>query len=111
MLACVLAQHLLFSTRMRDVLTETFVNAETGREERWCRQWLSTYLKVQSLTYGSALVIVALNLVFRKLLKPLVVFEHEWYGCRVTYRCLILSRSPLSLRVSHQGSIPFTVWR
>ena len=73
------SQNLLFSSNPTTVLKETFLNPQTNQEEAWCKSWLNSFLEAQSLTYGSAVLIVAVNLVFRRLLKPVVKFEHEWY--------------------------------
>ncbi len=74
-----LSQSLLFSSDPTTVIDERFYNPQTGQSEAWCKSWLNSFLRVQSLTYGSALIVVAVNLVFRRLLKPVVRFEHEWY--------------------------------
>ena len=73
-------QQLLFSSNPTTVLQETFSNPQTGAEEFWCKGWLNSYLQVQTLMYSSAVIVVAVNLVFRRLLKPVVRFEHEWYA-------------------------------
>ncbi len=65
-----------------------FFNPETGQNELWCKSWFESFLRVQSLTYGTALIVVVVNLLFRRLLKPVVKFEHVWYVAHGSpFRC------------------------
>jgi hypothetical protein len=68
----------LFSSHPSTVLNEVFFNPETEMNERWCKKWLNTYLTAQTLTYSAAITIVLVNLIFRRLLKPVVLLEHAW---------------------------------
>jgi hypothetical protein len=72
-------QRLLFSSDPTTVIKEDFMNPETGQNEEWCRSWLEAFLRVQSLTFGTAVIVVVVNLLFRRLLKPVVRFEHAWW--------------------------------
>lgn len=68
----------LFSSDPTAVVRLRFFNPESGAEEAWCTSWLNSYLQFEALMYTTTAVVVGVNLLFRKLLKPVVKMEHSW---------------------------------
>ena len=68
---------LLFSGGLTQLLNQVFypTSDHSGPGQKWCATWLAAFTEMEGLTYGSAIVIVLINLLLRVVLDLLVAFE------------------------------------
>lgn len=68
-------QKLAVTKSFSEMLEEQFYNPLDNRFEEYCYSWAASFVKVQALTIGAVLVVIAINFILKTVLKTLVLKE------------------------------------